>query len=118
MTTPIPQAAVVLRIPALHAKLFLRVLDQLSNMQSNAGCNDFTVKVSPENSAGIDQLARVFESENTDELDEAVMQKRLQTALQSGIYYFNDMDITSLLTAGLKAALREAGHTADVEDED
>ena len=115
MTTSAPQSDLVLRIPAMQGKLFLSLLEDVRTMQSNAGCNDFSVKLSPENAADVGQLARVIERAVNGDVDESWMQERLQSAVKHGTYYFNEMDITGLLMAALKTALVEAGHSPDLK---
>lgn len=81
MTTPL----VSVSLPLLHWKLLLQLLDDLSDVYSNAGSNDFSIPITPDNTQEVVELARAIEASTTGgEIDEEWLSRRLNRALKIG----------------------------------
>ena len=81
MTTPL----VSVNLPLLHWKLLLQLLDDLSDVYGNAGSNDFSIPITPDNAQEVAELARAIEASTTGgEVDEEWLARRLSRAQEIG----------------------------------
>lgn len=115
MSFDTPQADIVIRMPATHGKLLMDLLENLSEYQGCAGCNDYPVKINQENQAEIAELATVIGMNYPEDFDAEWLKKQLADSLRKGEHYFNDMDITGLMKKAVRQALRDAGHTKTID---
>ncbi len=86
MTTPIQVS-----LSPLQWRLLLQFMDEQSDAFACAGCNDFPIKMTPENKEALSQLARDAEFDATGgAVDEDWLKTKIDRAEASGTLWFND----------------------------
>ena len=99
MTTPVS-----VTLSLFEWKQLLHLLADLSDRYSNAGCNDYTIPVTPENYEDVAAFAREIEAEALGgEVDEEHLSNRLARAKELGFLNTLDFGVLGVLDNKLRA---------------